>query len=313
MNAEKGVRYYVIKVGCCGYPVSMSKYYETFCLVELNSTFYQYPRISTVTKWRREAPEKFEFTVKANQEVSHNYRLKINLAAQAFERMKKICRVLKAHVLLIQTPASFRPNSLEDAEAFLRRMGREDLTIVWETRGPLWENDEVRKSLEETLKELDIPHVTDPLRLMPVYTDGVAYFRLHGLGASMYYYQYTDEELRWLCDLVKPFEKLSEEVYVLFNNLSMFEDATRFKFLLQYGRFPSLTGAVGLESVKTAMGTTRYPAAKNLLMKKLGWRLVEMENGKQIRISELLKDLPPKTYKNVDEILQEMKRASVIF
>ena len=36
----------MIKVGCCGYPTSAKGYHENFCVVELNKTFYQYPRIN---------------------------------------------------------------------------------------------------------------------------------------------------------------------------------------------------------------------------------------------------------------------------
>lgn len=34
----------MIKVGCCGFPTSMSQYFKNFNIVELNRTFYQYPR-----------------------------------------------------------------------------------------------------------------------------------------------------------------------------------------------------------------------------------------------------------------------------
>ncbi|RLG89774.1 DUF72 domain-containing protein, partial [Candidatus Bathyarchaeota archaeon] len=43
----------MIKIGCCGYPTSMKKYYGLFKLIELNTTFYQYPRFSTVEGWRQ--------------------------------------------------------------------------------------------------------------------------------------------------------------------------------------------------------------------------------------------------------------------
>jgi len=52
---------------------------------------------------------------------------------------------------------------------------------------------------------------------------------------------------------------------------------------------------------------TRYPISKSLLIKKVGWRLVEVEEGKQERLNTFLDDLPPKTYKNVEELLKEIK------
>jgi len=94
----------LIKVGCCGYPTGMKKYQEVFSLVELNSTFYTYPKPQTVRKWREEAPRGFEFTVKAHQDISHKHRLQLDFSREPFEKMKEICHTLRSEVLLIQTP-----------------------------------------------------------------------------------------------------------------------------------------------------------------------------------------------------------------
>ena len=297
----------MIRVGCCGYPVSVKKYQEVFNLVELNSTFYKYPRTSTVIKWRSSAPEEFEFTVKAHQDISHRYRLQVDSVTEPFNRMKEICHILDANILLIQTPASFRPDSLDVAERFFREVSRNGLTLVWETRGDLWERSDARSRLREVLEKFEVPHVTDPFRTLPVYVSGdVAYFRLHGLGERMYYYQYTNDELRKLYDIVKGFS--SERVYILFNNLSMFEDALRFINFLRDGEFPSLTGSYGLDSVKAVIRRTRYPSSKSMLVKRVGWRLFEVEDGVQMRLSDLLRDIPAKTYENPDEVLREIER-----
>ena len=297
----------MIKVGCCGYPTSMKKYQENLGLVELNTTFYRYLKMSTVLRWRNKAPENFEFTVKAHQDISHKFKFSIEPSVKAFEKMKEICKALKARILLIQTPGSFRPDKMKDTRKFLDKINREGLVLVWETRGSSWDEPATREKLAKTLQELDVPHVTDPFRVTPAYTSDVAYFRLHGLGERMYYYQYADEELRRLHEFVKPLEAKGKEVYVLFNNMSMFNDALRFMRYLETKSFPSVTGAVGLESVKRVMERTRYPATKNVLLKKLGWRLVEVEEGKQVRLNELLKDMPSKAYESVEEVLQEVK------
>jgi len=286
----------------------MKRYYDSFSLVELNTTFYNYPRISTVEGWRVKAPEKFEFTVKAHQDISHKFRLKPEKAClEVFEKMKEICKILKSKILVVQTPASYRPDKLDDAKEFFSKINREDLTVVWETRGPAWEETEVRRKLADVLKELDVSHVTDPFRVSPVYTGKTAYFRLHGLGEKLYYYQYSDKELEKLHKIIKDYEKSVEEVYVLFNNLSMFDDANRFVYYIKNGKFPSLTEAVGMESVRRVLGKTRYPATKSLLLKRTGWKLVEIQEGRQIRLEELLREIPSKTYKSVDELLKEIK------
>jgi uncharacterized protein YecE (DUF72 family) len=298
----------MIKVGCCGFPTSIKKYFETFSLVELNSTFYQYPQERTVEGWREKAPKNFEFTVKAHQEISHKSRLKTEKASfEAFEHMNQICKTLNSKILLIQTPASFKPDKLADAEGYFGKVNRENLVLVWETRGPAWETKEVNKKLGQALERLNVIHVTDPVRTTPAYTGRVAYFRLHGLGQKMYYYQHSDTELRKLKELVKPYEMEGKDVYILFNNLSMFEDGRRFMQYLLKGTFPRITSSIGLASIKEVVERTRYPVSKGMLTRRIGCRLVEVEEGKQIRLDTLLDKLPPRTYKNADELLHEIK------
>ena len=286
----------------------MKKYFETFSLVELNSTFYQYPQERTVAGWREKALKNFEFTVKAHQETSHKSRLKAEKAGfEAFEHMNQICKALNSKILLIQTPASFKPDKLVDAEGFFGKVNRENLVLVWETRGPAWETKEVNMKLGQALERLNVIHVTDPLRTTPAYTGRVAYFRLHGLGQKMYYYQRSDTELRKLKELVKPYEMEGKDVYILFNNLSMFEDGRRFMQYLLKGAFPRITSSIGLVSIREVVERTRYPVSKGMLTRRIGCRLVEVEEGKQIRLDTLLDKLPPRTYKNADELLHEIK------
>jgi len=87
----------------------------------------------------------------------------------------------------------------------------------------------------------------------------------------------------------------------------MFDDALRFVHYIKKGSFPSLTGTVGLESVRHVLSKTRYPTTKSVLLKRVGWRLVEIEEGKQVRLEKLLKEIPSKTYNNVDELMKEIK------
>ncbi|MEM1556912.1 MAG: DUF72 domain-containing protein [Candidatus Bathyarchaeia archaeon] len=298
----------MIKIGCCGFPVSQPKYYEAFSLVEINATFYRYPSQRTVEGWRKRAPAGFEFTVKAHQDISHKYRLNVEQSREPFERVKQISRILGAKIILIQTPASLTIRDIGDAERFFREIEREGFILVWETRGPSWENDEGLKKLREMLSKVNVTHVTDPLRLPPAYVTNVAYFRLHGLGEKLYYYQYTNEELKRLYEIVKKYDDLEMGVYVLFNNLTMFDDAKRFRLYVEGGSFPPLTGRYGIDAIKELISLIKYPATKETLISKVGWRLVEVEPDKQVRLSEILSAVPDKTYKSHEEILEEIKR-----
>jgi len=303
----------MVKVGCCGFPTSMKKYFESFSLVELNSTFYQYPRMETVEGWREKASEDFEFSVKAHQDISHKAKMEIDdVSLQAFERMKQICKALNSKILLIQTPGSFRSDRLGEAEKFFREVDREGLILVWETRGPYWETTETYRKLGRVLEELNVTHVTDPFRLMPAYVSEIVYFRLHGLGKQMYYYQYTDEELRKLKEFALLYEREGKDVYVLFNNLSMFEDGMRFMKYLSNGAFPKITKLSGLASILEVIEKTRYPIAKSTLIKRFGWRIVELEEGKQVRLETVLAKLSSKSFSSADKLVEEIKSVKKI-
>ncbi|MBS7614218.1 DUF72 domain-containing protein [Candidatus Bathyarchaeota archaeon] len=208
----------MLKIGCCGYPVNTRKYQEIFNVVELNITFYRYPRSQTVRKWRETSPTGFEFTVKAHQDITHKHKLNPEQTRESLNTMKEICNILDAKVLLFQTPATYRPDRIHEAAKFFEHVVRDDLIFVWEPRGPLWQKPEVREKLKITLKKLDVSHVTDPFLSMPVYIGKVAYLRLHGHGERMYYYQYSNNELRNLYDKTKLLITIDKQTYVFFNN-----------------------------------------------------------------------------------------------
>jgi len=81
---------------------------------------------------------------------------------------------------------------------------------------------------------------------------------------------------------------------------------------LSSGTFPKITSSTGLASIKEFLEKTRYPISKSVLIKKLGWRIVETEEGRQASLATVLADLPSKTYKNVEELLRDAKQCAQI-
>jgi uncharacterized protein YecE (DUF72 family) len=237
----------VIKVGCCGWSRLMPKqrfgedwkskfrsvlsaYASLFPLVEVNSTFYKTPKVSTAKRWLEEAMEgnkNFEFTVKASQVITHKGVFEKEAFGE-FERMREICAALRARLLLFQTPASFGPSdsNVKKMRNFFTKIKRAGLVLAWEPRGKWWEKPErVRRICEE----LDLITCVDPLRNAPQYfgKDGIAYFRLHGFGKpTMYNYVFSDKELERIKG--KALSLDCKECYILFNNMAMYDDALRF-------------------------------------------------------------------------------------
>jgi len=234
-----------VLIGCCGWPEARARYYEHFPVVELQDTFYQLPSVSLAEKWRREAPSGFRFTMKAWQLITHparspTYRrLKQPVPAdlrdsyggfqstvqvwEAWERTAEIARALQAEAVVFQCPASFRPLpvNVDRVEKFFARIGPQPWLTVWEPRGD-WPPDLVR----ELCRKYDLVHCVDPFQAVPVHGRAL-YFRLHGQGG--YRYRYSDRELEELAELLRRLRReRTGPSYVMFNNVSMKDDALRF-------------------------------------------------------------------------------------
>jgi uncharacterized protein YecE (DUF72 family) len=224
--------------------MAMAEYVTHFPVVEVQQTFYQPPQVSTLERWRADAPPDFEFTLKAWMLITHEARsptyrrLKRELTdsereqcgsfrptpivKEAWDVTLRCAEALTARRLLFQCPASFKPTkeNIKNMRAFFAKIERPpELQFLWEPRGA-WSDDTVR----ELCHELDLTHVVDPFAARTV-TPERCYFRLH--GRTGFRYVYEDDELEELLGMLPK----NETSYVLFNNVRMREDAARFQKL----------------------------------------------------------------------------------
>lgn len=237
-----------IRIGCCGFPVAKAKYFKAFKVVELQHTFYQPPEDSVIKKWREESPADFEYTLKAWQLITHEpksptyKRLKIRIPPSkeknygsfkptdevflAWERTKEIAEILRARVIIFQCPPSFIPvkENKENMKRFFTSIEKEEFILAWEPRGK-WDDREIIA----VCKEFNLIHVVDPFKTLPVYGK-ICYHRLHGIEG--YKYKYTEEDLIRLEKLIKKELENVTDIYCMFNNVYMYEDAFAFKRLL---------------------------------------------------------------------------------
>ncbi|MEM1677173.1 MAG: DUF72 domain-containing protein [Nitrososphaerota archaeon] len=247
-----------VRVGCCGWCVKGGKksYFKEFDTIEIQETFYKLPRIKTIEKWIEGIGKEFIFNMKVWQVVTHpptsltwkKSVLKVSknkmdkygsLKAteeniEAWKKSLEIARALNARVLVVQTPASFNytEENVKNIEEFFSTVERDGFIIGWEPRGDWRENLE---KVKQICSKLDLVHIVDPFRSKPVSEHRVCYFRLHGIGGKEvnYSYRYTLSDLEKLLEIVKDeVGEGREEIYVMFNNVSMREDASTFKKIL---------------------------------------------------------------------------------
>jgi len=231
-----------MKIGCCGFPVTLNRYFQKMEVVEVQISFYRQIGEQQALNWREKAPGGFEFILKAPQCVTHPPKSptyhRSHLGSQerqecGFFRLSAVveremevflgrAKTLKAQKFLFQTPPSFKPTreNLENMEEFFKSYQEKGL-FLWEPRGKEW----TLQTVKECCKKLDLVHATDPLLEGPQAWGAFTYFRLHG-NLRTYRHDYSREEMETILELA------GEEGYILFNNDKMWKNALEMKNLL---------------------------------------------------------------------------------
>lgn len=194
----------------------LERYVAEFDTVELNASFYRWPRDTAFASWRERLPEGFEMTVKAPRGLTHARRL---LEPEVWvERITRGLHELRGRrgPLLVQ----LRPDQERDdarLDWFLRCVPSW-VQVAVELRHPTWQVDEVFELLERrgasyvVVSGAGIPCV---LRA----TARLVYVRFHGPDHEhLYAGSYSDDDLRWWADRVREWTGSGHDVVAYFNN-----------------------------------------------------------------------------------------------
>ena len=240
-----------VRVGLCGFSMSMRTYADDFPVVEVQSTFYDPPADAVMRKWVAATGPGLEYTMKVWQLVTHpagspTYRrMKRKLGGdeapgyfrdspsvdEGWRRSVECAHVLSATSLLFQCPASFtpEPENVARMRRFFERLDRPPARLLWEPRGASWIAE--RNLAIALCRDLDLVHVVDPFVTAPRKA-GRVYWRLHGPGSARA--SYDDAALERLHRMLREAEPQGT-AYVLFNNLPRLRDAQRFAAIARSG------------------------------------------------------------------------------
>ena len=232
-----------VRVGCCGFATAQEKYFRAFSCVEIDSSFYQLPKVETAARWRAAAPAEFAFAMKAWQVITHRATSPTYKRTRLDPRDHEYCghfgfnptirwawgetfavaKELDAKLVLFQCAPSFRPTNenIANLRRFFERAKRGKFHMGWEPRGE-WDVE----LIASLCNELDLIPVADPLKAEPIAIGQIRYFRLHGTTGPRH--RFTNDELhrlRKICAGRTP-------TYCLFNNVAMVDDAQRLQRLL---------------------------------------------------------------------------------
>ena len=289
---------------------SLEAYSKIYNFVEVNTTFYEIPSTNNIEKWKNNVPEDFQFTVRAHRSITHKHKLqptKENL--KRLEEMKEICEILQAEILLLQTPASLRitKDLIENFRSLISSVELDKVRIALETRGT--EGSIYPRELLNLMQEYNIVNSVDLLRgELPAYKSDILYSRLFGKGEKNIY-QPTDQELKEI-DIRAKTGKF-KKVVLSFHSQRMYKDAGRLKIYKQTGKFPNVTNAIGLSSLREILKEGNiFPATKEQLIKYHGWKLFDYTKEKRVLAIKFLHKLPSREFQNVNQVIELLRSLS---
>ena len=219
------------------YPIGMPKgewlsyYVREFDTCEVNSTYYALPKLSNVKAMVDKTKEDFLFSIKANQEMTHQRENNTAVFKAFYQMLEPIVSAGKLGCVLAQFPYSFRPSSLNWDYLRLLRERLGELPVVIEFRNAQW----LRSEVFDWLRNLDLgfccvdePQLPNLLPPLAEATNGIGYIRFHGRNSAKWWehehayerydYSYTPQELSEWLPKIRKLDSVAEKTFIFANN-----------------------------------------------------------------------------------------------
>ncbi len=217
-------------IGCSGfyykgwkevfYPNSLPQrkwfefYCESFNTVELNVTFYRFPRVDDLKSWYSRSPDDFMFTVKAPRLITH-FKKFVGVTRELHDFYSTVEKGLgkKLGTVLFQ----LHPRivfSEEKLEQIIKSVDQGFVNVI-EFRHVSWWRPDVVKTLKENsiaFCSISYPQLPEDL----VKSSPTVYYRFHGVP-KLYLSSYSDKQLTDIVsEIIK--KRSVDNVYIYFNN-----------------------------------------------------------------------------------------------
>jgi uncharacterized protein YecE (DUF72 family) len=217
-------------IGCSGfhykhwkevfYPEGLpqKKWFDYYCqffnTLELNVTFYRFPKLSFLESWYNKSPAGFKFASKAPRAITH-FKKFTGTADMLSDFYSTIREGLKEKLgcVLFQLP----PNMIYTGERLTKIVNSLDNSFlnVIEFRHPSWWTDDVYRELSRyNISFCGMSHPTLPRDIIS--NTSLLYYRMHGEG-QLYASEYSLKDLQKLADTIKARRNV-KEAYLFFNN-----------------------------------------------------------------------------------------------
>jgi uncharacterized protein YecE (DUF72 family) len=211
-------------------------YSQFFNTAEMDSIFYErfYSQMTkgTFIGMVRATPDKFQFSVKVPETVTHNKRLDVNKGAmrdfeEFLDKISPLKTANKLGTILIQLPPSFTVNDFKNIEGFLDRLPSSsgyDYAVEfrhpsWSTEGP-W--DMLRHyNIAAVMTDSPTKENLQFLSNVTITTANHSFIRFHGRNTKGHYwynYIYSKEELKPWIEKVSQIKQETKVLRIYFNN-----------------------------------------------------------------------------------------------
>jgi uncharacterized protein YecE (DUF72 family) len=220
-------------------------YSQFFNTVEMDSTFYEkfYSHMTkgTFIGMVKATPEKFQFSVKVPETITHNKRLDVKKGAitdfeEFLDKISPLKTANKLGAILIQLAPSFTVNDFKNVQGFLDRLPTNKTTNnnngggsyhyalefrhpSWKTEGP-WEmlkHYNIAAVITDSPPQENLQFLSDVI----ITTADHSFVRFHGRNTKSHYwydYLYSKEELEPWVDKVNQIRSQTKVLRVYFNN-----------------------------------------------------------------------------------------------
>ncbi|MCX8095459.1 MAG: DUF72 domain-containing protein [Caldisericia bacterium] len=196
--------------------------------VELNASFYRFPFENQIKGWVKKGIS-LRWSIKVHRLITHKFKLNEG-AKESFKKFLELFKPMDDIIdfYLFQLPPSFGPENKDTLLNFFKNLEKDK--IVVEFRNKKWFNidlEEFGNKNSILISSIDSPDLQKKIFVI----NGKIYLRFHG-RESWYQYDYGEEELREIADIIK--SKKPKLIYTYFNNNhSMLKNAQMFFKILK--------------------------------------------------------------------------------
>lgn len=216
-------------IGCSGfhykhwkgsfYPedLAQSKWFEYYCrffnTLELNVTFYRFPKVSFLQNWERKSPPDFHFAVKAPRFITHYKQFSgtVDMLSDFYYIIQEGLKD-KLGCVLFQLPPRFS-YSQERLDKIIDSLDSSFLNVVEFRHSSWWRQEAIQQLGEHNITFCGMSHPLLPDDI--IHNAPLLYYRLHG-KEQLYTSNYSESEL---LSLYQSIDSLApSQAYIFFNN-----------------------------------------------------------------------------------------------